>query len=227
MRVGNRWKYTVDNTAWYPDSGRERLYRLDRDPGESDDLARDHPRRSEDFRRSARRWLDERLTGLVVRWTNRSDVPFETWIRSADVVSRKVKTTRWDCACARLEHDGLAAISVPAGEDFEIVFELTTDPEIRILAVPDDPAPLRLWISPLRPPAETRRPSSRSPLRQLGAAVAFAWTDEGWIEWQVTADDKPDVGVELFWRHTSFTGEPAPYEKDTELRRQLEALGYL
>ncbi len=223
LRLENRWKYVYDASAWAPgteaEPPREALYRL---PGgelpERDGLAPDHPLAAR-LRAHARRLLDERLAGLRLRIDNlalaplRSDAlpsPFAGTIRGALIGAGVPKSTGAPGLWLRRIADDAASFSVPPGQRFELLFEHVDEPRFELEATPPGGGPAH---------------RQEVDLDAMTLPVTFQWTGSGW---QIAAGASPPAtGVTLEWHRGAELGGAPPFEQDPELRRQLEALGYL
>jgi arylsulfatase A-like enzyme len=201
------WKYTFDNSALARTHGREALYRLDTDPGETIDLAPGNPR-AERYRSLARRWLRERLAGLGLRLVNTSAESFRGRLVGTQVDPQSVKAAELPCHCLEEDGEGAVSFEVPRGGSLDLLLEAVSEPKLRIEADRGGGQRLALAVD----------------LDELRLPVRFRFTGDGWRE---AAPGELDRGVELRWHRMRGMGETAPYERDEALRRQLEALGYL
>jgi hypothetical protein len=90
VRVADRLKYTYNNSPWPPVAGDEALYRLDEDPRELANVARDDPRTAE-LRSQARDHYEASTSGLRVSFANREATPLEVALKGRLVTPLQVK----------------------------------------------------------------------------------------------------------------------------------------
>ncbi len=216
LRVQNRWKYLYDASAWAPDADpgresrrREALYRLPGGESPRDNLAPDHPlvRR---LRAQARRLLEERLAGLRVRVDNGLASPFAGTLQG-DLIRAGVPKSFGSSAPLTRVAETVATLSVASGQRLELLFERVGEPrfELEVTSAGDEVAGEPLAID----------------LETMALPATFRWTGTGW---QTDAGrSSPAVAVTLEWHRAAGIGGMVPFEQDPQLRRQLEALGYL
>ncbi len=209
LRFHNRWKYVYDSSVWKPVAAREALFRL---PGgevpERDSVAAEHAR-IEHFRSLARRLLDQHLAGLSMRFANGSPRPFVGRIHGDLIRAGVPKST--DMQGPWLKRDGDAAeLSVPPGRRFHLLFEQVGEPRLRLEAASGtgDAAQVEIDLDAVELP------------------VTFRWVGSRWVEEAVGGSDT-GTSITLEWRLRSGIEGGVPFEQNPELRRQLEALGYL
>ncbi len=101
-----------------------------------------------------------------------------------------------------------ASFSLPPGRRFHLLFEHVGEPRFELEASASaGTAARRLAID----------------LDTLALPAGFRWTGEAWQP----APPGAVPGVTLDWHLGAGIEGAAPFEQDAELRRQLEALGYL
>ncbi len=225
LRLENRWKYVYDGSAWAPGEGeppRQALYRLP--GGESparDGMAPDHPL-ARRLRAQARQLLDQRLAGLRLRIDNptlaplRSDAlprPFAGTIRGDLIRAGVPKSTGAPGLWLTRVADDAASFSVPSSQRLQLLFERVGELGFTLEATPPEGAVAgpahRLTID----------------LEALTLPATHQWTGS---QWQTAAGASPPAaGVTLEWHRGAGLEGAAPLELSPELRRQLEALGYL
>ncbi len=205
LRVGNRWKYVYDASAWDP--APEALFRL---PGgespERDNLAPDHPQAAP-LRALARGLLGERLEGLSIRFESAPGSPFSGTLRGDLVRAGVPKSLDLGGPWLQRAGDAAASFSVPPGQRFHLLFEHVGEPRFELEAAGAEGGEARLAID----------------LEQITLPATFRWTGSAWRS--EAAGAVPGVTIE--WRRSAGLEGTAPFESDPELRRQLEALGYL
>lgn len=209
LRFANRWKYLYDGSAWKSARDREALYRLpSRERRREDDLASGHPRQSA-LRALAARLFEDRLAGLELRLENRLPETFAGTLRG-DLVEIGVPRSS-DPEGGLLDRVGndAASFEVAPNGQIHLLFEHLGEPRFELEAVPGGGTAGRLHID----------------LEALSLPVTFRWTGSSWLPGLV--EGAAAATLTLRWRHGAGLGEAPPFTRDPELRRQLEALGYL
>ncbi|MCP3962459.1 MAG: sulfatase [bacterium] len=212
LRIGNRLKYIFNNTVWGPARGRETLYRLRDDPGETNNLSATEPATAE-----ARRRVQERLSapssGLRLRFGNQASEPFRARI-SGKLRPSRVKS--WNLPADRLRRmAGGVVARVEPGEAFDLVLEIPSkDPPL--LEVTFDPA---RWDD-----AFSARLSADLATRRIRYA-ADAWSEEPQAEAGLAGEGL--TGVIATWSKVSESTQEDPSAVDPDLLQQLRALGYV
>ena len=156
--------------------------------------------------------LGERLAGLRLRIANALPSPFTGTIRG-DLIRAGVPKSidSLKPGLTRIADDA-AGFSVRPTQQLNILFERVGEPRFELEAVP--------------PGGGVEGPASRLAidLEALTLPAIFSWTGSGW---ETGASQSEDVDVTLEWHQTAGLEGATPFEEDPELRRQLEALGYL
>jgi len=209
LRLGNRWKYLYDNSAWKPAGTGEAFYRLPGDEtGEGDAGVSNDPRAAR-LRVLARRLLEERLAGLELRIDSRRPEPFTGTLRGDLVDVGVPRVIAGESAwLTRLGAD-TAEFSVPPGRQLRLLFEHVGEPRFELRAAPGRGGAGRLAVD----------------LDTVSLPAGYRWTGAAWAT--DPGDEVAAVSVNLGWRHGGGLDDVPPAARDPELRRQLQALGYL
>ena len=215
LRTGDRLKYIFRNIPWKIPIGWEELYDLDADPGENHSFAGDASR-LEPLQAAARGILVGRQSGMRIELANHSDRKCRVELKGTGIVigSNTVKTTRLGGGCFVIEV-GLIGCDLAPGTEITLIGERVQSPRVEM--------------------------SGTFAFDGISDRIPFI------LGYEVGVDSKPrsvvvevarqvisnepagegDVSLSLTW-----VGDPGllgidPAENDMELRRQLEALGYI
>ena len=205
LRFDNRWKYVYNSSAWVAEDAREALFELPGEAPGSDDVAPDHPRLV-DYRQLTRRLLTERLAGLRLRFENRTSGPFDGSIRGELIRAGVPKSI--DAPALTRTGDAVADFSIAPGRRFDVLFEEVGEPRFELAAFRGEADGQVVTID----------------LETMTLPLVLRWTGSRWVTGPGAGDD---ARVTLEWHLRSGLEDAVPFEQDPELRRQLEALGYL
>lgn len=210
LRSGEGEKYIFRNLPWAIPSGWEELYDLDHDPGELKNLAASSAS-TDTFRLAAVGRLVDRQSGLRLEMVNRSDrgCRFELRGHGIAIGSHTLKTTRLGGGCTILEA-GTVACDLGPESEMVLIGERIQDPSVEISGV--------LVFE------GAAHPQSFSLGYEIGRdnepRSAVFKPEDG-------SEGEGEVSISINW-----VGDPGilgfdPADSDDELRRQLEALGYI
>jgi arylsulfatase A-like enzyme len=216
LRVGNRLKYVYNNSAWKPVRGSERLYRLDEDPGEKQDVTRQSGE-TEALRQTVRGRLRE-ASGLRVRFANAEATTYSATLTGAFHNPASVKTTDVPCECVTQQGLARVEVTVPASQRFHVVLEdvrggtLSIAGALQAMEGQRNPAPF-LWTIDLAKLRESR-------------TLAFTGTSWEDLEGLHQPDGHRGTSMTVSWEGRRDGLETSSPDLDSALRRQLRALGY-
>lgn len=210
LRLPGRYKYIYQNTAWPVLAGSEELFRLDSDPEEDHDLAAVDPYASQ-FREEVVSRLKNDLPGLRVRVTNTHQQQAIRIILSGPLVQPlRVKTV--GRAPSMMWQEETLQVSAPPNTEFTLIFEG--------LAVGD------LDLSIRQPNTGEALDHSLS-LENLDSPWRAELEAGEWKSGSVDAAKEAEIGVEVWWVGRRFSGITTEDIVDPDLRKRLQALGYV
>lgn len=204
LRLGNRLKYTFNDSVAIPPERREGLYDLRRDRDETVDLSSRFDTSS--LRRRATAELQQ-TPGLWLVVQNRGARELTLELLGAAVSGSRLNA--WQLPLEKIERccDGHLAIAVLPGERYDLHLD----------AAPEDRFQLLLKLG-----GDT---FERADFQlERAEKLVIAHRSEGWGE-RTGESGPPAVGVAMEWR--GRVASSALPGVDPELRRQLEALGYV
>jgi len=208
LRLGNRWSYRFNNSAWPADRDTETLLSI----GDLDTAGSSEERLLERLRDHVKKRLSEDLSGLAFHFNNPSDFAIRGWISGASIDPAKIKA--WDHSAQFLSYSDWRTINftVPAGEAFDVLLES-----------PDTQSRLEVGIG---------FEKEGSPV--FSAELDLDQNREGWVlgctagSWSLDAENDVDFrGLEVRWKNLRPGTVADPVEGDSELLEQLRTLGYL
>jgi len=215
LRTGDATKYIYRNVPWQIPNGWEELYDLETDPGEIHNLATDLSMIAA-LRSDARESLNENQSGLRLTVANHADTACRVEFEAVGMVLAigSIKTMKLGGGC-RVAGMGLIRCRLAPGGELPLVVERVERPSVELSG------------NFMCGAAEERIPFAfgfeiGSDTRPRTAVL------EG--DRVVVGEGRPapgTVSVSMSW-----TGDPgilgiSPAETDAELRRQLQALGYI
>lgn len=204
LRLGRRAKYLFNNSAWESLWGRQALFDLAADPGESRDLAATGAD-VEPLTRRAKAVSDGVQGALRIAFSNPSSRPLRGTLAGSALQPNRLSSPRLPAGAVTWEDHRTVALLLPAGESFDLLFENPPGPRLRLAVEPD----LDLELD----------------LEELGAGVAWQLVDGTWRAAR-GPDAAPGARITVSWpRRETVLGDPG--EADAELREQLRALGYV
>lgn len=210
LRYANHYKLMVNNSVWQ--GGHEALYDLRKDPQEAHPLeVGEGPR--EELRRRLERYFAEHAVSLRLDLVHGGSGTLRGELEGAMIRPVGTKSVDLDCPCVEWREMGRAAFEMPPGSRFTLHFEKIFGQRLRLRGA-------------LESASGRRRFDHTFQADQL-AGAATLWFDGE--QWRSGGDPVPEGGTGF---HLRWQGEPlehgeAPSTQDSELRRQLEALGYL
>ncbi|MEM7583060.1 MAG: sulfatase [Acidobacteriota bacterium] len=211
LRHGGRWKAIVDNTAWTADAPQHRFFDLRSDPLAVRDLAFSEaaPPLAPLLKQAS--GLLESLPGLRLRFTNASDAPLYFRLGSRMIGVETVKAL--GLPADRVIRDGAyqARIEVPPSADFTLHLEEVIDDPLRVVA----------WRA-----GESEVDGTSFQLAAAEGLQAIVATDVGW-RLESPTEATPASGLTLRQRGRLEAARHGPANLDPDLRRRLQALGYL
>jgi arylsulfatase A-like enzyme len=202
LRVDNRVKYLLNNSAWTPVRGEEALQVL----GEGDDL----PPLAE-LRTRAQRHLEDRQRGLAVTIENRSAVVLRGWLSTYPATGGIVSRLKADAdrrQVLTLVDECTVGFAVQPGGRVGLLIENAGVDAVRVAG--DGGGSLGAGLEAI--------------LRPDDGPEAVVRRDGEWIEAH-TPDGRADAWIIAEWRHRGPAAPPVG--EDPDLRRRLEALGYI
>jgi hypothetical protein len=212
IRIENRLKYVLDNTAWGRFAGREELYDLVADPYEVRNLA-DEDGRVQQFRSIARAYLAEYASGLRFEVRNPGTGTVRGKIRGHLV--RPVATKSIDLSAPHVSwvEMGQASFEAPPGASYTLLFEKVFGSELQLEG--------ELDISGDRHPFQKVFHLDQLDPRETLLFDGISWRSER---------DSLTVGATGFsvsWHGGTAVLDGAPAPGREEVREQLRALGYV
>jgi hypothetical protein len=200
-------KYIFNNSLWAPINGREQFYDLRQEPEELVEFVPESAQ-IEGLRRLVREELTTGRRALAVHLENRSTSRVRGRLFGRLIQPLKIKSPNLPRGGLTLGIPGnIVTLDVDAGESVDLFLE---NPREGALEIDLDPG-FRAAV----------RPSD------LTAEWSASLTDDGW---RLSLDDGA-AGVQavlsIGWTTESATTTSDPADEDPELRRQLEALGYI
>ena len=208
LRLRNQLKYIFIDSVWPPFHGAERAFDLRDDPREETDLLAGPFDQLGNLRQQMRQTLGTQH-GLRVRFHNRSKEPFEVRMQGPSIRQGAIKSLDLDCACLGWTTAKEVGVEVPAETTFELRFEdVKSDQPLNFFTPQGEPV-LALHLDAIE--------ENRLMLPLAGNVWGATEVD----------DTPPNRGMEIWWQGSRQLGAEAPEDKNPELRKQLEALGYL
>jgi len=211
LRLQNRFKYIFNHTIWRPLQGDEKLFELREDPAEQSNLAAANQQQAEGFYTYLRQVIGEQFPGLRLRLANGGDDPLVATLKGSVIHTSNLKSMDRSGAEVSWLDSSAMQIDLPAGARMEILFE-----------------DVKLGSYPLQ---ITLRSGGAGESRHAVEVNGLEWWGiEGQDgTWQLLdhGGQWPITGSFLRWHGRRSEASAAPEESNEELRRRLEALGYL
>jgi arylsulfatase A-like enzyme len=211
LRVDNRLKFIVNNTAWAPVVGRRALFDLAADPGEIRDLSAQDVR-TRDLYTAAMAYLRQHASGLRLRIRS-GDGRIAGRLRGPAIRPLGTKAMNLEAPYIVWVEMGEAKFDVPAGEDFTLSFE-------------------KVFGKRLTVEGALHRDGGRYPfdvtfnVHHLEDAKGLVLANGRWRSvGRDVADD--EIGFSVRWQGGAVVGGQPAFVADAELAEQLRALGYL
>jgi arylsulfatase A-like enzyme len=215
LRINNRVKYILNNTALYPLAGMEEVYDLRSEPGGEGDSFGARGSDSRDngaFRERARARLAE-VASLRLRFSNASATAFSGSAVFSGVGPTSLKST--DILCRCVESDGVrTGFTVPPKTTFTLVVEDASE-DLEIEGAFD-------LVD------ERSSPSFFATLRvaDISEPWSIEWSGTDWTEGD-SGEIEPLTGVRVWWQGERTGPGQSPSELDPEILEQLRTLGYI
>ena len=124
LRGDNRWKYVVNPTLWQRRTAGRAFYRLDLDPGESDDLAPTQP--TDDLARVVAERFAASFRGLRVECFNPTDEEGQLTLAVPALAASQVWSFDAPPGVSRVPRPGRLEITLPPGHRFSVALALVT-----------------------------------------------------------------------------------------------------
>ncbi|MEM9598183.1 MAG: sulfatase [Acidobacteriota bacterium] len=215
LRLRNQLKYLFNDTVFAPLNGRERVFDLEKDPEET--VAVEGSDQVDAWRGHLRDTFADAPGGLQLRFHTGS-APFPVTLRGPAIRRSSLKSVDLGGPWIRWAERRRVDLEIPAGASFRL----------SVVAVRGGASPFSIEAiggdGDLR--AFPLEPERLAELRDR--PLWLSWDGEDWIP-----SDAPPAnatafrGLEIWWPGVSADSSDAPEARDDELRRQLEALGYL
>lgn len=220
IRQDNRLKYIYNDTAWASALGEEKLFDLESDPGESQNVASKNSEQAARLREQARQWLDAQHQGWRLRIRNdEADWTLKGRLTGAWRSRNKVKAIAEDCACIHWAPGRAAEFALAPGQEITLYF-----------------APLDGTTAGLKGSLEDRNgiPVARfSRSFDLSGAtnppLLLEYSAAGWQseEQGPSAPATPKTGFVAFSVGDIAASAERSIPKDPAIEAQLRALGYV
>ncbi|MEM6794050.1 MAG: sulfatase [Acidobacteriota bacterium] len=215
LRYRNQLKYVFNNTAWQGTLGREELYDLQSDPGETVNLSESHPA-TERLRAKVRQTLEEQHEGLRLRLRNGSDGVLSGLLGHEFTHRDRVKAIDPDCRCLSWNKHRTARFRLQPGQETTLFFEALPGPIVGFqgqLELPGrEPAPFDKVFN----------------LQRTGdAPFGLLFEDGAWSVKPAPLEAGDGVVGFTVWREAPLAELRSEGPEDPELLEQLKALGYV
>lgn len=214
LRVSNRVKFILRNNVVPPLYAMEELYDLRQDPREAVNLAATAPE-AERLRTQAERVLEERTAGVRVRFSNAGSSPIEGTLHG-EGITHSIKAVDLPCRCIHWVDKDTARFQVPPATAFTVSIENLQSPmlQVDLLSTGDG----------RQPPFQDRFSFAIDALEE---PARLAFDGSRWRQVEASAGGDFPTAIRIWWQGESGIHSPQPVEMDPELRKELQALGYL
>jgi arylsulfatase A-like enzyme len=212
LRLDNRAKLILNNTAWAPVAGDTELYRLDLDPGESANIpdAQEIPSMR---RQLAETYLDS-VPSVRMELNNPSGIDFELTVQNV-INQINLKAVDVDCDCVDWQTGRRVAVVVPAGRSYTLVLEHAQAAR----------RPLQFEATGAGVPGHPRQ--ALVDLRSdLQGRLTLEWTGTDWLRSENGTDSRLP-SISLWWAGTPHLEQSGETVVGEELKERLRALGYM
>lgn len=215
LRYNDQLKVMLDNNAWRssaraPSTGRHQVFDLGRDPTESTPL---HTAEADAWHQRAAEYFEQVAVGLRLRLQNSGTGRLNGSIRGPMVRPVGTKSHDLDCDCLQWVEMEHATFDLPPGKAFTLHFEKVFGRHLRLEGV-------------LERGGESFAFDETFDVRNLGESHALAFDGSRW-RFAAEPTDGLETGFVVRWNGGVQEHGASPAESDPELRKQLEALGYL
>ena len=211
MRVDGQFKYIINNTAWAPAVGRQRLFDLTNDPDEIHSLAPADERTAE-LRATAMHEFERRAVGLRLRVQSGDGRLFGSISGPAvrPVGTKVIGLENEAVSFSELDH---ASLDVPPGSNFTLHFEKVFGWKLEVKGS-------------FSREANHRDFHHTFDVRNEGQVESLVLDGGRW-----STVDRPlwdeEIGFSIRWNGGVRLGGPPAASVDSELAAQLKALGYV
>lgn len=215
LRVGGRQKLIYQHSVWPGAHGRQELYDLAADPGELHDLSAADPVRAAALLGELERRFVEKTGNLVVEASNQEDFPLEFHLRGA--IAHAFTAKAFTLPEGAFEwRGGEVRVKVPPRSRLRFYLEGHAQGEL-----------LTRHFDPRQdPPAESL--AEVLTVTGLDQARSFRFGGGAWQPGSAGKLGEGESGVSYRWNgQRRLSAADAVPAVDAELRRQLEALGYV
>ncbi|MEM8934324.1 MAG: sulfatase-like hydrolase/transferase, partial [Acidobacteriota bacterium] len=211
LRVDNRWKLIYQNSAFEPIATRRELYDLRADPTESTDLWSTAPPELEGLGRLIEDKLEDRLVGSRVVLINRSAAPLRGWMQGDCLAVTRVKIRWTDDPPGLMWDEAQVALRFDVAPGDTVHFEVEP------------------WVDPFFELGIEHAGGEAlfdAAVETLPGVWSVGFDGTAWH--RSAADHEADAQqvIRVTWADQAVVGRD-PSLDDDELRRQLEALGYI
>ena len=214
LRVGNRQKLIYQHSMWKGTHGRRELFNLADDPLELKNLAEQEPERADVLVHEIAQRYEQKSGNLVIEARNRQDAPLLFRLRGIPVHVFTAKG--FESLPDAVEWKGEILVNVPPQKDLRFFLDGHTEGEIVV----------RLF-DPRSADPNVETYAEVMNLEELDQPKTLIFAN-GWSPSRSEPLSATESGVTLRWqgqrRQQPKNGGPPV---DDELRRQLEALGYV
>lgn len=215
VRVENRFKYMFRHGAFPPNEDTEELYELTADPAEKNNLIL-QAEESDRFRQRVANRLQQEATGLHFRIVNRGTEPLYGSLGSERSMNSRLKISRVGPVEFLWRDPRHGDFQIPGGRECTFWLEDVSDGILTLSLSIGDPA------LPGVVPLQTRFEPEKLDVPRYFTYVDGTWREAGGDGVMATAE------MTVTWQGRRFDQQSSsPLEVDSQLRDQLEALGYV
>ena len=210
LRLGDRLKYVFNSTAWSPIHSEGALFDIRRDPAELSAI--EDPVILERLRSRMQLVIEKQLPGLRIEFHNTTQAPLKGTLTSSAITATTIASWDKDCLCIEWDRMGRLQFRVPAEVRFTLWLERWQGESVEVEGVQDD-ARFRFTMASdvVERPWAVLRTADEGSRAEGGFSVSRTPTES-------------TSGLVISSQGSSVT-PVQPME--SELREQLEALGYL
>lgn len=214
LRVANRQKLIYQHSMWKGTHGRRELFDVSEDPAELNNLAEKERERADTLVREITQRYEQKSGNLVIEAQNRQEVPLVFRLRGLPVHVFTAKG--FESLPDAVEWKGEILVTVPPQKELRFYLDGHTEGEIVV----------RLF-DPLAVNTEVETYAEVMKIEELEKAKTLRF-DQVWSPSRPEPLTAAESGVTLRWQgQRRAQPQNAGPAVDEELRRQLEALGYV
>ena len=212
LRLDNRAKLILNNTAWAPVAGDTEFYRLDLDPGESADVsdAQEIP----SMRRQLAETYLETVPSVRMELSNPGSEDFELTVQKV-VNQINLKSVDVDGDFVSWQDDRRVAVVVPPSRSYTLVLEHAHSAR----------SPLQFTAAAAGVPGSARQ-TLVDLTSDLHGRLTLEWTGTDWLRSENGTDDRLP-SISLWWEGTPHLEQSSETVVGDELKERLRALGYI